>query len=85
MASRPWSEDEVAVLEHHADERDWLDKAIAKLPDRSPKALRSRMQKVRLELGPTHDRYVDRAWMAEAANASQRLLAAIQRAGLSAV
>lgn len=81
MASRPWSQSEVAVLEGHADERDWINKALVKLPNRSEKALRSRMQKVRLDLGSSGNRYVDGSWMAEAMSATHRLLEATLRVG----
>jgi hypothetical protein len=51
MASRPWSSDDLHVLEEHAANDDWR-KALAGLfPDRSQDAIKTRLSKLRSELG----------------------------------
>jgi hypothetical protein len=82
MASRPWSDDELAVLEDYAEDRAWLEKALGELPGRSVAAARSMMQKVRSRLGMSDQRFVDGPWMVDAALASQRLLQAMIDAGV---
>lgn len=82
MASRPWEQHEVEVLEELSARRDWINDAVSMLPDRSVKSLRSRMQLVRREAGTDTSNFVDTAWMANAAWASGQLLAAINRAGV---
>ena len=92
MASRaPWPEEEIAVLDRHIDQPDWLQRVSAAIQGRTTKALKVRMAKRRSELGLADGRRVDggcgddddqeRA-NADAVVASQELLAAIQRAGV---
>jgi hypothetical protein len=47
MASRPWSSRELAVLELHVGEPDWLRQASAKISGRSIAALKVRMARIR--------------------------------------
>jgi hypothetical protein len=86
MASRPWSPDEVAVLEQHVDQPDWLNKAASKISDRTVQAIKVRMAKLRSELGLGDGRRVEiddqDVFIATTSLASQQLLAAIQRAGV---
>jgi hypothetical protein len=85
MASRPWSDEEAEILEQFADHRDWLDKALEHLPDRTPTALRSRMQLIRAGTGRSNAHSNGSEWMSDAMNASRQLLEAIQRAGVHPV
>lgn len=85
MASRPWSEEEAEILEQFADHRNWLDKALEHLPDRTPTALRSRMQLIRAGTGRSNTHSNGSEWMNEAASASRQLLEAIERAGVRPV
>lgn len=51
MASRPWSEDDLQVLEQHADNDDWREALTGLFPDRSEDAIKVRLSKLRSELG----------------------------------
>jgi hypothetical protein len=82
MASRPWADEDRAFLEMLADRRDWIEVAMDRFTDRSPAAVRCMMQKVRTDLGMTDQRTVDGCWIADAINASGRLLAALQSSEL---
>lgn len=82
MASRPWTDSDVAFLKTLADRRDWITKAVAKFPDRTEAAVRCMMQKVRQDIGSTDSRFCDNAWMASAAHASKQLLIALETTGL---
>jgi hypothetical protein len=82
MASRPWADEDRAFLETLADRRDWIEVAMDRFTDRSPAAVRCMMQKVRTDLGMTDQRTVDGCWIADAINASGRLLAALQSSEL---
>lgn len=83
MASRPWSDDELLILQSNADRRDWFDRVVSDFPRRSAASLRSMMQKVRCDMGKsTPQRFVENAWMADAHMGSQRLLQAQVRLGV---
>lgn len=91
MASQPfWSEDELAALDQHIDQPQWLQRVCAIVSGRSIKAIKVRMAKRRAELGLADGRRVDGgclddsddSWMLDAGAASQALLAAIHRAGV---
>jgi hypothetical protein len=51
MASRPWTAADLAVLERHADNDDWLEIVSVCFPDRSTAAIKTRISKLRSELG----------------------------------
>lgn len=86
MASRiAWTDDELAVLDRHVDEPDWLRTVASKIGGRTIQALKVRMAKRRAELGLGDGRGgsddMDE-FNAKAAAASEALLVAIERAGL---
>lgn len=72
------------MLEQHVDQPDWLNKAAAKIGDRTVQALKVRMAKLRAELGLGDGRRIEiddeDVFNASTALASRQLLAAIQRA-----
>lgn len=90
MASRPWSSRELAVLELHVGERDWLGAVQTKITDRTKLALKVRMAKLRGSLGLGDGRTVagdggagdNDEWMSDASAASQVLLEATLRVGV---
>lgn len=82
MASRPWSDDELGLLESYADDRDWLPRAMEALPHRSVNQLRNRMQFVRAKAGRGKHHYHDSSWMTDAAAATRRLLEATLLVGV---
>lgn len=85
MASRPWSSRELAVLELHAGEPDWLRKVGEKISGRTESALKVRMAKLRPVLGlgdGRRDSGDNDEWMSDAAVASQVLLEATLRVGM---
>jgi hypothetical protein len=51
MASRAWSIDDIQVLEQHANNDDWLDVVSEQFPERSPASIKTKMSKLRSELG----------------------------------
>lgn len=52
MASRAiWSQDEIALLERHANERRWFNKVRVDMPSRTEASIRKQMHKLRTELG----------------------------------
>jgi len=85
MRGAPWSVAEMAVLEAHAEyvgRHGWLLEVAPLLPGRSLSAIRGRMIKLRAEAG-----ICDRGmgWFRNnARQGSQRLLAALEQAGLRA-
>ena len=84
MASRPWSDEETAVLRSVAESPTWYAVAAARI-DRSRSSIFSQMVRVRRELGLSPGKVGRPAaddWQPEAAAASAMLLEAIQRAGL---
>lgn len=82
MASRPWSDDELDLLESYAEDRDWLPRAMEALPHRSVNQLRNRMQAVRAQAGMGRTHVHDGSWMSAAAAATDRLLEATLRVGV---
>jgi hypothetical protein len=74
-----WSPAELAVLQSHIDERDWLPKVMPKLRDRGEQAVRCRMAKLRAAEGMSDSRG---SWMRDAARGSAALLVAIANAGV---
>jgi hypothetical protein len=85
MASRAWSVDEIQVLEQHVSNDDWLDAVTDKITDRSFHAVKTKMSKLRSELGIKGKRGAreeDQDTMnAKSVIASQRLLEATLRVG----
>lgn len=85
MASRAWSHDDLQVLEQHASNDDWLEVVTEQFPERSPASLKTRMSKLRSELGIKGRRGAreeDQDRMnAKAAVATQRLLEATLSVG----
>jgi len=86
MASRPWSPEDVTVLEQHVADDDWLETLAEFFPDRTVNAIKVRMSKVRADLGIQGKRGAraedqDRS-NAKAVVASQRLLEATLRIGV---
>ena len=80
MNGSGWSESELAVLEDHAWQHNWLAEVAPKLPHRSIPALRSRMAILRAELC---DRGM--SWFHnDARRGSEKLLAALEESGLRA-
>lgn len=59
MASRPWTDAELTVLERHVDEGNWLSTVSRKLSQRSTKAIKVRMARLRSELGLGDGRRAD--------------------------
>lgn len=51
MASRAWSEADIEVLESHAENDDWLAAVIDLFPGRTLHAVKTKMSKLRSELG----------------------------------
>jgi hypothetical protein len=86
MASRAYSDADLTVLEQHVHNDDWYAAVAEVFPDRSEAALKTKMSKIRSMLGVKGKRGApekDQDKMnAEAVVASQRLLAAIQEAGV---
>jgi hypothetical protein len=82
MASRPWDDSDVAFLKTLAERRDWFDEAKPRFGDRTDAAVRCMMQKVRQELGLAEGRFMENAWMADAANGTRRLFDALMLTGL---
>lgn len=85
MASRLWSDEEIALVELHAPSNNW--KAVASaVPDRTELAVKVRMTKRRRELGYDDARYgvkdEQHEFNAKAVIASQLLLMAIEQAGV---
>lgn len=86
MASLPWTEADVEVLEQHVSNDDWLEELAKRFPERSALALKVRMSKVRSALGVKGKRGAreedqDRA-NAKAVIATQKLLEATLRVGV---
>jgi hypothetical protein len=82
VASKPWADHELKLLERHVDDRQWLVKVAPKLPYRSVASLRGRMQLVRIETGTGHSHSNGSEWMRDAADATRRLLEATLRVGV---
>lgn len=85
MASRVWSPDDLQVLEQHAHNDDWLDAVTGRFPDRSLAAIKTRISKLRSELGikgrrGAREEDQDRA-NAKAVVATQQLLEATLKVG----
>jgi hypothetical protein len=51
MASRAWSRDDLHVLEEHTENDDWREALAERFPDRSQDAIKTRLSKLRSELG----------------------------------
>lgn len=86
MASRAWSETDVQVLELHVHDEDWRNALSNRFPDRTLDAIKTRLSKLRSELGikgrrGAREEDQDRS-NAKAVVATQKLLEAIDRAGL---
>jgi hypothetical protein len=89
MASRAWSDAELALLEAHAEANDWPS-VSCKIRDRTVNAIKVKMSKLRRELGCEDGRFVDGGERAadamdhfneNAVIASQQLLEATLRIG----
>jgi len=85
MASRVWSDDDLSVLEQHVHSEDWLEALSERFPGRSIQAVKTRMSKLRSDLGIKGRRGAraedqDRA-NAKAVVATQRLLEATLAVG----
>jgi hypothetical protein len=85
MASRVWSSDDLQVLEQHAANDDWRNALSNLFPDRTQHAIKTRLSKLRSELGVKGRRgareKTQEIMNAEAIPASQRLLEATLRVG----
>jgi hypothetical protein len=85
MASRVWTNDDLQVLEQHAGSEDWLEAVMDRFPDRSLAAIKTRISKLRSELGIKGRRGAreeDQDRMnAKSVTASQQLLEATLRVG----
>jgi hypothetical protein len=85
MASRPWSTDDLHVLEEHTENDDWREELAGLFPDRSEDAIKTRLSKLRSALGIKGKRGAreeDQDTMnAKSVIASQRLLEATLRVG----
>jgi hypothetical protein len=85
MASRVWSSDDLQVLEQHAANDDWRNALSNLFPDRTQHAIKTRLSKLRSELGVKGRRgareKTQEIMNAEAVPASQRLLEATLRVG----
>jgi hypothetical protein len=77
MASRVWSSDDLQVLEQHAANDDWRNALSNLFPDRTQHAIKTRLSKLRSELGVKGRRgareKTQEIMNAEAIPASQRL------------
>jgi hypothetical protein len=86
MASRVWTENDLQVLEQHVANDDWLQIVTKHFPDRSAAAIKTRISKLRSELGikgRRGGREEDQDRMnAKSVIASQRLLEATLRVGV---
>jgi hypothetical protein len=84
MASRVWSSDDLQVLQHAAND-DWRNALSNLFPDRTQHAIKTRLSKLRSELGVKGRRgareKTQEIMNAEAIPASQRLLEATLRVG----
>lgn len=83
MASRPWSDSEIALLERHAEANNWQ-AVLRYVPDRTVNAVKVRMTKLRRELGFEDARGAKDAqelYNADAVIASQKLAEATLRVG----
>lgn len=83
MASRPWSEQELELIERHAPLSDWRT-VLQQLPDRTANAVKVRMTKLRRELGFPDGRGTVDDWaeyQAKSVVASQQLCEATLRVG----
>jgi hypothetical protein len=85
MASRVWTTDDLQVLEEHAANDDWREALAGLFPDRSEDAIKTRLSKLRSELGIKGKRGAreedqDRMNIKSVA-ASQQLLEATLRVG----
>jgi hypothetical protein len=85
MASRVWTDDDLQVLEQYAENDDWLEAVTGCFPDRSAAAIKTRISKLRSELGIKGRRGAraeDQDRMnAKSVTASQQLLEATLRVG----
>jgi hypothetical protein len=85
MASRVWSSDDLQVLEQHAANDDWRNALSNLFPDRTQHAIKTRLSKLRSELGIRGRRGAreeDQDRMnAKSVIASERLLEATLRVG----
>lgn len=84
MASRPWSDDELALIEAHAETNDWRSVSRA-IRDRTVNAVKVKMTKLRRERGLPDGRGSGDDWAAYQAKsvmASARLAEATLRVGV---
>jgi hypothetical protein len=85
MASRVWSDDDLQVLEQHAANDDWRNALSNIFPDRTDHAIKTRLSKLRSELGLKGKRGAreeDQDRMnAKSVGASRQLLEATLRVG----
>lgn len=84
MASRPWANEELAVLHELAERLDWAEEAADRLPNRSNSSIHSAMTGVRRQRGIVAERGrpSKEGWMTDAINGTTRLFEALQRTGL---
>lgn len=85
MASRVWTDDDLQVLEQHAANDDWRNALSNLFPNRTDHAIKTRLSKLRSELGIKGKRGAreeDQDTMnAKSVVASQHLLEATLRVG----
>ena len=74
-----WSEDELDLLERHAEERGWFRKVRPQLRGRTDAAIRKQMANIRADLGMS-DRRLE-SWQRDAVQSSELLLSALRSAG----
>lgn len=83
MASRPWTDSEMELLERHAEDNDWAIVAL-QIRDRTVNAVKVKMSKLRSELGLADARYCDGMdhFNQNAIIGSQQLVEATRRVGV---